>query len=96
MDAPYDLATGLPERVSFASAEGGSGLDRALARGLALVSAWIADRQRVAVITRTLNRRSDHLLADMGLDRGDIAAVARNQPLPSRGVRTDELPPLRF
>jgi len=73
MDAPYNFVTGLPEQVSFRGPDVG-GL-------FARVSGWFAKQRRIDQITRTLNRRSDRQLADMGLTREDIPRVARGLPL---------------
>ncbi len=76
MDAPYNLATGLPEQVSFV----GPAAKDVLSRLLRPVTAWIVRRHRVDQISRALNRRTDRQLADMGLTRADIPAVARGLP----------------
>jgi uncharacterized protein YjiS (DUF1127 family) len=39
--------------------------------------AWLANRGQIARITRELSCHSDRDLADMGLTRSDIPAVAR-------------------
>ncbi len=44
-----------------------------------LVRAWIARQRRILKVTTELNRYSDHGLADLGLSRSDIYAVARGQ-----------------
>jgi len=79
MDAPYNLTTGLPERVSFPDLSIDSGIARLFAR----VSNWFAQQRRIDEITRTLSRRTDRQLADMGLTREDIPTVARGLPLPT-------------
>jgi len=81
MDAPYNLTTGLPEQVSFRGLNAGAGFIRAVARAVAPIRAWIEKQHRIDQIERTLNRRSDRQLADMGLTREDIPAVARGLPL---------------
>ncbi len=80
MDAPYDLTTGLPEQVSFR----GLNVGNDVSRFVAAVAAWFARHHRIDRITRTLNQRSDRQLADMGLTRDDIPAVARGLPVPPR------------
>lgn len=67
MDAPYDITTRRAEPVSF------SGPSLLLSR----VGTWLGERRKVSQITRELGRYSDRDLADMGLTRGDIPAVAR-------------------
>ena len=69
MIAPYDVTTGLPHAVSL----------QGFSLGFARVGAWIAERRKIARITRELNRYSVRDLADMGLTRGDIPAVARGR-----------------
>ncbi len=81
MDAPYNLVTGLPEQVSFRGLNVGNGIVRAVSRAIAPIRAWIEKQHRIDQIERTLNRRSDRQLADMGLTREDIPAVARGLPL---------------
>jgi uncharacterized protein YjiS (DUF1127 family) len=40
---------------------------------------WAANRREIARITHELNLHTDRELADMGLTRGDIDAVARGR-----------------
>jgi uncharacterized protein YjiS (DUF1127 family) len=77
MDAPYNLTTGLPEQVSFRALNVGRSAGGLFAR----IGAWFAEQRRIDEITRTLNRRTDRQLADMGLTRDDIRNVARGLPL---------------
>jgi uncharacterized protein YjiS (DUF1127 family) len=86
MNAPYNLATGMPEHVAFRGPDVG-GL---LARIAAAARTWVARQQQIDQITRTLNRRSDRQLADMGLTRADIYFVARGKPLPAQRAAFDD------
>jgi uncharacterized protein YjiS (DUF1127 family) len=67
MEALYNTATGLPETVTFSGTKFGFGR----------IGQWINERRRISRIARELNRYSDRDLADMGMTRGDIPAVAR-------------------
>ncbi len=89
MDAPYDLTTGLPERVTFRGQTLGNGLSQFFAP----VAAWFARQHRIDQMIRTLNQRSDRQLADMGLSRADIPAVARGLPVPPRHEYDDSARP---
>ncbi len=73
MDAPYDITTRRAEAVSL------TGPSLLFNR----INEWLAERRRVGQISRELYRYADRDLADMGLTRGDIPAVARGS-LPRR------------
>ncbi len=82
MNAPYNIATGLPEQVSFRGPDLGGLTSR--------VSAWFARQRKIDQISRTLNRRTDRQLADMGLTREDIPRVARGLPLTTPRAEFDD------
>ncbi|MBV9538483.1 MAG: DUF1127 domain-containing protein [Acidisphaera sp.] len=67
MDAPYDITTELEHRI----AQGGPGIGR--------IAAWFAERRRIGRTVAELRHYTDRELADMGLTRADIPAVARGQ-----------------
>ena len=67
MDAPYQTTTRYPQSLVFA----GFNLDR--------IGRWIGERRRIARTVRELETYSDRELADMGLSRTDIPAVARGE-----------------
>jgi uncharacterized protein YjiS (DUF1127 family) len=62
------------DNTAAVPASQGEGL---IANITARVREWIENRRQIARITMELDMHSDHALADMGLSRGDIYAVAR-------------------
>ena len=71
MDAPYDITNGRIEPVSFQIFF--AGWSNAGAR----VRAWLTTRREIADATWRLEALGERELADIGVTRADIPAVAR-------------------
>jgi uncharacterized protein YjiS (DUF1127 family) len=74
------LLSGLIAPSQSAPGRARMGLTRALAASLEvpqLVLAYLAERRRIARTVTQLQSLSDRMLADIGLERCDIARVAR-------------------
>ncbi len=79
------------KEITLIGCEGRHG--NGLSQFFAPVAAWFARQHRIDQMIRTLNQRSDRQLADMGLSRADIPAVARGLPVPPRHEYDDSARP---
>ena len=71
MDAPYDITNGRTKPASFQF------LSASWSSASARVAAWFAARREIAAVTWRLEGLGERDLADIGLTRADIPAVAR-------------------
>jgi uncharacterized protein YjiS (DUF1127 family) len=71
MDAPYDFTNGRIEPVSFQF------FSTAWSRTGACLAAWMAARMEISAVTWRLESLGERELADIGVTRADIPAVAR-------------------
>jgi uncharacterized protein YjiS (DUF1127 family) len=66
-------STGLVDGAAVAGRSNGNGPLQLAARAFA----WIAEQRRINRTIAMLSNLSDHTLADIGVERGDIPRVAR-------------------
>jgi uncharacterized protein YjiS (DUF1127 family) len=56
-----------------------TGVLKAIAHAPSRVIGWFAERRRVSRMITTLEELSDHVLADIGIERSDIRRMARQR-----------------